>query len=240
MDGVWDPIRVCTMSNPEDTTTCYGKTRANARCKNRISQQSRSEAAHLLQLLAQRPPDDNLVPTLSKIARLLLCKRYHQGKEDEQVQPLVKHWSDSARDSGVTVRTEVRQIRSSPNPWDLTSTPLTPMEPMESEPPLAEPQIIHIEQLRQRPDQFAVLSSSPGRIKFGTANADNTRTPVIVRSLEPNDDSSRITCQICWQESAEDIAHLKCEYCENSVHLGCMGDWLEKRSFQINFNCPIW
>lgn len=243
MDGVWDPIRVCTMSNPEDTTTCCGKTQTGRRCKNRISWESRSKAAHILQLLAQRPPDDSLVQKLSKIARLLLCRRYHQSQEDEQVQPLVKHWYDSALDAGVgnqrpvALHTEVRQILSSPNPGDLTSTPVTPME---VEPPSTEPQSIHIEQLRQRPDQFKVMPSSQGRIKFGTANADNTRTPVILRSLEPKDDSGRIMCNICWQESADEIANLKCEHCENSVHLGCMGDWLEKRSTQINFNCPIW
>ncbi|KAH8430031.1 uncharacterized protein LDX57_007702 [Aspergillus melleus] len=229
MDGVWDPIRVCTISNPENTTTCCGKTRTGTRCKNRISRDSRSKAAHLLQLLVQRPPDDNLVQTLSKIAWLLLCKRYHQSQEDEQVKPLVEHWCDSARDSGVELQYPVATS-------DLTSTPLTPME---VDPPSAEPQSIHIEQLRQRPGQFEVMSSSQRRIKFGTVNADNTRTPVILRSLEPKDDSGRIMCNICWQESADEIANLKCEHCENSVHLGCMGDWLEKRSTQINFNCPI-
>ncbi|PLB48225.1 hypothetical protein P170DRAFT_497479 [Aspergillus steynii IBT 23096] len=135
-----------------------------------------------IRLLVQRPPDDNLVQTLSKIAWLLLCKRYHQSQEDEHVKPLVEHWCDSARDSGVEL-------------------------------------------------QYPVA--------FGTVNADNTRMPVILRSLEPKDDSGRIICNICWQESADEIANLKYEHCENSVHLGCMGDWLEKRLTQINFNYPI-
>jgi hypothetical protein len=38
-----------------------------------------------------------LFESLRKIARLLLCKRNHQHKEDEQVQPLAERWYESAR-----------------------------------------------------------------------------------------------------------------------------------------------
>ena len=75
---VWDPIRGCGMSDPDCTTTCSRKTRANANCKNRILRQSRTDTIHLLQLLAlQRPADNSLFESLSKIARLLLYKRNH-------------------------------------------------------------------------------------------------------------------------------------------------------------------
>ena len=245
---VWDPIRACGMSDPDCMTTCSGKTRANANCKNRISRQSRTDAVHLLQLLAlQRPADDSLFEPLSKIARLLLCKRNHQHKEEEQVQPLAKRWYESARASGVVgqharnSRTESRPIGSplhpELSPADVTSTPLTPMD---VGPAAAEPQSICIEQLRQRSVRVEVSPSSPARIMFGTTNADDTRTPVLLRTLEQNDGSGRIECLICHDDSADDIANLKCEQCKRSMHLGCMGDWLEQRSTRINFNCPQW
>ncbi|KAL4912590.1 hypothetical protein BDW62DRAFT_194273 [Aspergillus aurantiobrunneus] len=244
--SVWDPIRVCGMSDPDGTTTCCGKTRANMNCKNRISGRSRNDATHLLQLLAlQRPADDSLFESLSKIARLLLCKRNHQHKEDEQVRPLATRWYESARASRVVgqharnPRMESRQsyfpLYPELNPVDLTSTPLTPMD---IESAAAELQSICMEQLRQRSVQFEVSPSSPARIKFGTANADNTSTPVILRTLRQDDDGGSIECLICHDNSVDGIANLQCERCRRSVHLGCMGDWLERRSTRINFNCP--
>ncbi|KAL2835957.1 hypothetical protein BJX68DRAFT_274812 [Aspergillus pseudodeflectus] len=244
--SVWDPIRVCGMSDPDYTTTCCGKTRANANCKNRISRQSRTDAAHLLQLLALRQPaDDSLVETLHKIARLLLCKRNHQHKEDEQVQPLAMRWYESARASravgehGRDSPTENRQIDSPLYPeLDLVDVNSTSLTPMDVEPAAAECQSIRIEQLRQRSVPFEVSPSSPARIQFGTANADNTSTPVILRSLRQDDDGgSSIECLICHDDAADDIANLQCERCRRSVHLGCMRDWLERRSTRINFNC---
>jgi hypothetical protein len=244
---VWDPIQVCGMSDPDCTTTCYGKTLANASCKNRISKESRKDAAHLLQLLAQRPADHRLLESLSKIARLLLCKRNHQHKEVEQVQPLVNSWYVRALNSGVVgrhvwiSRTENRQRGSQLypelNPVDRTSTPLTPMD---VEPAAAEPQSIRMEQLRQRSVQFEVSPTSPARIMFGTPNADHTRTPVILRTLGRDDGSSRRECLICHDDSVDDIVYLKCGRCRRSVHLGCMGEWLERRWLGVNFNCPQW
>jgi hypothetical protein len=201
-----------------------------------------------LQLLAlHQPADDRLFESLRKIARLLLCKRNHQHKEDEQVQPLAKRWYESARAShavGQHARdspTESRQIDSPPYPEldlvDVNSTPLTPMEVV---PGAAELQSIHIEQLRQRSVPFEVSPSSPARIQFGTANADNTSTPVILRSLRQDDNDGSIVCLICHDHAADDIANLRCERCRGSVHLGCMGVWLEGRSTRINFSCPQW
>ncbi|KAL2787701.1 hypothetical protein BJX66DRAFT_327696 [Aspergillus keveii] len=230
--SVWDPIQVCGMSNPDCTTTCCGKTRANANCKNRISRQSRTDAAHLLQLLAlQRPADDSLFESLRKIARLLLCKRNHQHMEDEQVQPLAERWYESARAS--------RAIDSPLYPeMDLVDVNSTSLAPMGVEPAAAERHSIRIEQLRQRSVPFEVSPSSPARIQFETANAENTSTPVILRSLRQDDDGGSIECLICHDNAADNIANLQCERCRRSVHLGCMGEWLERRSAQINFKCP--
>jgi hypothetical protein len=236
------------MSDPDCTTTCCGKTRANANCKNRISRQSRTDAAHLLQVLAlQQPADDRLFESLRKIARLLLCKRNHQHKEDEQVQPLAKRWYESARPShavGQHARdspTESWQIDSPPYlELDLVDVNSTPLTPMEVEPGAAEHRSIRIEQLRQRSVPFEVSPSSPARIQFGTANADNTSTPVILRSLRQNDNGGSIECLICHDNAADDIANLQCERCRGSVHLGCLGVWLEGRSTRVNFNCPQW
>ncbi|KAL2801496.1 hypothetical protein BJX63DRAFT_443165 [Aspergillus granulosus] len=109
---------------------------------------------------------------------------------------------------------------------------------MDVEPAATECQSIHIEQLRQRSVQIGVSPSSPARIKFGTANADNTNTPVILYSLRQDDGGGSIECLICHDNAADDIANLQCEQCRQRVHLGCMGDWLEQRSTRINFNCP--
>ncbi|CEL11972.1 hypothetical protein ASPCAL15066 [Aspergillus calidoustus] len=109
---------------------------------------------------------------------------------------------------------------------------------MEVVPGAAELQSIHIEQLRQRSVPFEVSPSSPARIQFGTANADNTSTPVILRSLRQDDNDGSIVCLICHDHAADDIANLRCERCRGSVHLGCMGVWLEGRSTRINFSCP--
>lgn len=223
------------MSGPDCTTTC-GKTRANANCKNRTSRQSRKDASHHLQFLAQRPADDCLFESPRMIAELLLCKRYHRHKEDEQVRPLAERWYESARASRVVGQharnphTESRQIDSRRYPeLDLGDVNSTSVTPMDVEPAAAERQSIRMEQLRQRSVQFEVSPSTPARIKFGTANADNTSTPVILRSLRQDDDGSIIECLICHDNSADDIVNLKCERCRRSVHLGCMGDWLERR-----------
>jgi hypothetical protein len=101
MDGrVWDLIRACGLSDLVDKTPCYGQTLAKRRCRNPISEKSRTAAVHLLELLAQRPADGSLLESLKKVARLLLCKRNHRHKEDEQVQPLAERWYESARASG--------------------------------------------------------------------------------------------------------------------------------------------
>ncbi len=242
----WDPIRVCGMKDPKCTTTCSGKTQTNANCKNRISKESRTEATHLLQLLAQRRANDRLFETLRKIAGLLLCKRNHQHMEDEQVRPLAERWYESARASRVVgqhvrnPRTESRQIDSPLyQELDLGDVNSTSVTPMDVEPAAAERRSIRIEQLRQRSVQFEVSPSSPARIEFGTANADNTSTPVILRSLRQDDDGGSVGCLICHDGSANDTVYLKCERCRQSVHLRCMGDWLERRSPRINFNCPL-
>ena len=224
-----------------------GRLGANANCKNRISTESRTEAAYLLWLLAQRPADDRLFESLRKIARLRLCKRNHRYKEDEQVRPLAERWYESARASRVVgqharnLRTESRQIDSPLYPGlDLGDVNSTSVTPMDVEPAAAERQSIRIEPLRQRSVQFEVTPSSPARINFGTANADNTSTPVILRSLRQDDDGGSIECLICHDNSVDGIANLQCDRCRRSVHLGCMGDWLERRSTRINFNCPQW
>ncbi|KAL3490672.1 hypothetical protein BJX62DRAFT_225783 [Aspergillus germanicus] len=197
-----------------------------------------------IQLLAlQQPADDSLFESLRKIARLLLCKRNHQHKEDEQVQPLAERWYESARASRAVAqhardsRTESRQIDSPLYPeMDLVDVNSTSLAPMGVEPAAAKRHSIRIELLRQRSVPFVVSPSSPARIQFGTATADNTSTPVILRSLRQ--DGGSIECLICHDNAADDIANLQCERCRRSVHLGCMGDWLERRSARINFNCP--
>ncbi|KAL2857333.1 hypothetical protein BJY01DRAFT_231069 [Aspergillus pseudoustus] len=208
--SVWDPIQVCGMSNPDCTTTCCGKTRANTNCKNRISRQSRTNAAHLLQLLAlQQPADDSLFKSLRKIARLLLCKQNHYARASRAV---AQHTRDS--------RTESRQINSPLYPeMDLVDVNSRLLAPMGVEPAAAERHSICIKQLRQRSVPFEVSPSSPARIQFGTATADNTSTPVILRSLRQ--DGGSIECLICHDNAADDIANLQCERCRQSVHLGC-------------------
>jgi hypothetical protein len=244
----WDPIQVCGISNPDYTTTCYRKTRAHANYKNHISRQLYTNATHLLQLLALRQPADNsLVKTLRKITRLLLCKWNHQHKEDEQVQPLALRWYKSAWAShaiskhGWDSPTKSQQINSLLYPeLDLVDMNLTSLTPMDVEPATAERQSICIKQLRQRSVPFKVSPSSPTRIQFRTANADNTSTPVILHSLRQDNNGGSIECLICHDNAADDIANLQCKQCRQSVHLGCIRDWLEQQSTQINFNCPQW
>ena len=245
--SVWDPIQVCRISDPNCTTTCYGQTLAKRKCGNRISEKSRTTAVQLLELLAQQPADHRLFESLEKIARLLLCRRYHQHQEEDQVQPLVERWHKNACDSGVigphvrNAGAESRQLDDplypELNPVDRTSTPSIPMD---VEPATAGPQSIRMEQLRQRSVPFDVSPLSPARIIFGTPNADNTRTPVILRTLRQDDGSGRTECFICHDNSTDDGVYLQCERCRRSVHLGCMGDWLGQRSILINFNCPQW
>ncbi|KAL3470090.1 hypothetical protein BJX99DRAFT_240069 [Aspergillus californicus] len=154
---VWDPIQVCGMSDPDCTTTCCGKTRADMNS------------------------DDSLLELLRKIARLLLCKRNHHARAARVVGRHAWNPRMESQQSNSPLYTELDLV-------DLTSTPLTPMD---VEPAAAEPQSIRMEQLRQRSVQFEVSLSSPARIKFGTTNADNTSTPVILRSLRQDDDSGR-------------------------------------------------
>ncbi|KAJ1713205.1 hypothetical protein NYO67_4607 [Aspergillus flavus] len=241
---VWDPIQVCGISDPSCTTTCYGQTLTKASCKNRISKESRKDAAHLIQLLAQRPADHNLLESLKKIARLLLCKRNHQHQEGEQVRPLATRWYESGRASGAlqhmqNSRAESQQLDHplypEQHPLDRTSTLLTPMD---VEPATAVPQSICMEQLRQRSIQFEVSPTSPARIAFGTPNADNALTPVILRTLGQEDGSSRRECLICHDDAPDDLVYLKCARCRRSVHLGCMGAWFERRWRGVHFNCP--
>lgn len=244
--SVWNPTQVCGISDLDCPTTCYGQTLAKARCRNLISKDSRTAAVHLLELLAQQPADHSLLESLEKIARLLLCVRYHRNKE-EQVRPLVKRWYKSARASSTVghhvwnSRAESRQLDHSLypelNPVDRSSAPLTLMY---VEPATAEPRSIPLEQLRQRSVQFEVSPTSPARIQFGTPNADSALTPVILRTLGQDDGSSRRECLICHDDSAHDIVYLKCERCRRSVHLGCMGAWFEQRWPQVQFNCPQW
>ncbi|KAL4862634.1 hypothetical protein BDV12DRAFT_190273 [Aspergillus spectabilis] len=162
--GVWDPIQVYRMSDPDCITTCYGKTQADA-----------------------------------------------------NFQPLTTRWYKSACASyiiGQHVRdscTESQQLASLLYPEldlvDVNSTLLIPMD------------------LRQRSVQFKVLLSSPAQIKFRTANADNTSTPVILCSLRQDNSSSSIECLICHDNAADSITNLQCEQCR-------------QRSTHINFNCP--
>lgn len=119
---------------------------------------------------------------------------------------------------------------------DWTPTPFTPLVVE----PGAEPQPIPIEQLRQNPVRFNLSLTSHAWIMFGTPRADNTHTPVILRTLGKDDGSGRRECSICHDDSADDAVYLECCQCRRRVHVGCMGDWLEQRSILINFNCPQW
>lgn len=247
MDGtVWDPIQVCGISGLNYPTTCYGQTLVKARCRNRISEDSYKDAVHCLELLAQRPPDHNLLESLKKIARLLLCRRNHQHQEEKQVRPLAKRWYESARASGALQHVQNSRAESPQldhplypelNPVDRTSTPLTPMN---VEPATVEPQSIRVEQLRRRSVRFEISRASPARIVFGTPYADHTRTPVILHTFRQDDGSSRRECLICHDDSADDTVYLKCARCRRSVHVGCMGQWLERRWPGVTFNCPQW
>jgi hypothetical protein len=84
---------------------------------------------------------------------------------------------------------------------------------MDVKPAAVERHSIHIKQLRQRLVPFKVSPSSPTWIQFGTANADNTSTPVILRSLRQDDDGGSIECLICHDDTADNIANLQCERC---------------------------
>jgi hypothetical protein len=241
MDGRWDPIIACGMIDPQDVATCLGHTKANNRCKNPISKKSREDASHLVQLLAQRPAGDDLLPTLGKIARLLLCKRYHQRDEEKQVNPLAKLWYDAACPPGMGRRQQLapnfdsRRIGSRSNPVDLTATPLTPIE-IERSAPQAQP--VSVETLRRKQVPFEVSPDSPARVMFETW--DGNDTSVILRSLSQGQSNSDRECSICHGTSAEDTVYLKCEQCRTDIHLQCMESWLEARSTSINFDCPIW
>ncbi|KAL2785763.1 hypothetical protein BJX66DRAFT_329090 [Aspergillus keveii] len=187
--GEWDPIRVCGMSDP-DYTTSWGKTRANANCKNHISTQSRTEAASHLQLLAlKRPVDSRLFKSLRKIARLLLLR------------PLAERWYKSARASRV-----VSQHARSPRmeSWQVNS-------PLYPELGLGDVDLILV-------TLIDVSLSSPARIKFGTANTDNTSMLVILRLLRQDNNGGSIGCLICHDNSADNIIYLKYERCRQSVY----------------------
>jgi hypothetical protein len=241
MDGRWDPIITCGVIDPQDVATCLGRTKANNRCKTTISQKSRNDASHLVQLLAQRPAGHGLLPTLIKVAKLLLCKRYHQHDEEKQVNPLAKLWYDAACPPGMGLRQQLvpnsdrRRIGSRSNPVDLTATPLAPIE-IERSAPQAQP--VSVETLRRKQVLFEVSPDSPARVMFETW--DGNDTSAILRSLSQGQSNSDTECSICHGTSAEDTVYLKCEQCRTKIHLQCMESWLEARSTSINFDCPIW
>ncbi|KAH2867535.1 hypothetical protein KXV92_002595 [Aspergillus fumigatus] len=200
------------MIDPQDVAACLGHTKANNRCKNPISQKSREDAFHLVQLLAQRPAGDDLLPTLSKIARLLLCKRYHQRDEQKQVNPLAKLWYDAACPPGMGLRQQLapnfdrRRIGSRSNPVDITATPLAPVE-IERSAPQAQP--VSVETLRRKQVPFEVSPGCPARVMFQTW--DGNDTSVILRSLSEGQSNSDRECSICHGTSAEDTVYLKFE-----------------------------
>jgi hypothetical protein len=43
MDGIWNPVVACGMTDPQDMATCFGDTKTNNKCKNAISQKSRKD-----------------------------------------------------------------------------------------------------------------------------------------------------------------------------------------------------
>jgi hypothetical protein len=171
MDGRWDPIIACGMIDPQVVATCLGHTKANNRCKNPISQKSRYDTSHLVQLFGAATSGDDIFLTLGKIARLLLCKRYHQHDLEKQVNPLAKLWYDAACPPGMGRRQQLapnfdsRRIGSRSNPVGLTSTPLTPMEIERSAP---QARTASVETLRRKQVPFEVSPDSPARVMFKT------------------------------------------------------------------------
>lgn len=112
----------------------------------------------------------SILASLKEIARLLLCIRNHQCKEEAQVQPLARRWYDNAHDSGVIGR-HVRNSRAESrqldhplypelNPVDWTLTPLTPMD---VETAVAEPPSIEMEQL---PPWARIIFGTPTQIRL--------------------------------------------------------------------------
>jgi hypothetical protein len=233
MDGRWNPIIACGMPDPQGVVTCLGHTKANNRCKNPISKESRNDAFHLVQLLAQRPAGDDLLPTLGKIARLLLCKRYHRHDEDKQVKPLVKEWYDAACASGMGRR---QRLASNSDSGRIGSRSHREYFTSRWSP---QTRTVSVEMLRRKQVPFEVSPDSPALVVVETW--DRAVAPaILLRSISQDQNNGGRECSICHGTSAEDTVYLKCEQCRTDIHLQCMESWLQARSTSIDFDCPIW
>ncbi|KAL8829318.1 MAG: hypothetical protein Q9170_006223 [Blastenia crenularia] len=105
----WNPYKVLDI-HPESTDFfCVGRavSRGNARCRMRIDSEDIHDACIILDKLATEGPEDsNLKSRLQTLARLTLCKDWHQN----QIRQTVQFWTDVVKD-WLDEKEELRALR---------------------------------------------------------------------------------------------------------------------------------
>jgi hypothetical protein len=263
----WDPYGALGL-NPNDRTTCIGHAKTKRReCHSRVSKDSRDKACEILNHLSTQAQSlDDLIPQLRDLAKLLLCKTYHQNQADE----IVNRWQFNLTFELFTPSSspilEVPRTRAGTGPApNCTERNPTQRVKVITPPPDNEPSVADSHRpsrtrgrsqvganqninnsahqsanatarLRQEVRQGRIPSSGRMTETIATENVQATR------SLRSRD------CKICYSVIEENGRILQCTRCGNGYHLDCWEQW--ERSQRAIFeerhetfpgvSCPTW
>ena len=84
---LWDPLFVCQMGPLGVEKTCCGITKKGNACKLTVKKETLKEGQHKLSNLARSPLDlSTLGPQLNDIVSFFLCKKWHRGRQQNDVK----------------------------------------------------------------------------------------------------------------------------------------------------------
>lgn len=98
---LWDPDRVLQITEPgRNDMFCVGRARRrfNARCSWKINDPEYPKVCSILDRMATQEPDTVSIEQLERLARLSLCKDYHQDQQDEVVEGWQERIENAVKD----------------------------------------------------------------------------------------------------------------------------------------------
>ncbi|KAL2859119.1 RING finger protein [Aspergillus lucknowensis] len=241
MSGPWQPLDVCAIKDPLQTSTCIGATSRGNVCACAVSRNARQDARSKLETLGRIPlASEEVRIWLRQIASLLLCKRWHQG----QASSIAQKWQravDNMRSFAPAIsrdmfsslpvgaagsgegHTEDRDIEAPERP-----AAVSPRQPAGRRP-------VSPAALEQNAVAFTVSTTRLASLEVLSSSGEVSH--IILRSFRCRP-LPPMACSICHDSESPSRVVVTCEECSCDFHLTCMVEWLSTRSTSTPHTCP--
>ena len=212
--------------SPQSHKTCIGSTKSTKKqCGCAVALKSRNEVIQILSTMAADVITiESAKQSMEVVAKLLLCRRYHQ----DQSASLVTLWIGKLQSSYLTSRPVMETGREEQYLQQEDTDTDTDTEP---EP---EPRVIldHPRTSAQAGERLHRTAASTTQRR----RAPDRPLPMAIRSAARATRESHRKCPICWEVyDLKDNTIFLCVDCHNIYHHNCGEEWIREHD-----TCPLW